>query len=122
SGVVFRTVTALDEAFHGASTECCFHEIVFENQKFTLALFCKSAYISTQPEPARGTIRGRHVAWRGLRWTLRRQVGLPAGRNVRSVRRNRVVLAPRPWRYAAGKARQLRGQERPFPGEITYKP
>src|SRR5207237_4181048 len=29
-----------------------------------------------------------------------RQAGLPAGRNVRSVRRSRVVLAPRPWRLS----------------------
>jgi hypothetical protein len=42
--------------------------------------------------------------------------------NGRGVRRNRVVLAPRPWRYAGGKSRRQRGQERPLPGESTYKP
>jgi len=30
--------------------------------------------------------------------------GACTGRNVRSVRRSRVVLAPRPWRQAAGKS------------------
>ena len=30
--------------------------------------------------------------------------GFAAGRNARSVRRSRVVLAPRPWRQAGGKA------------------
>ena len=49
-------------------------------------------------------MRDRHAAWRGLRWTLAVSGGFPAGRNVRSVRRSRVVLAPRPWRQAAGKA------------------
>ena len=38
--------------------------------------------------------------WAGVRWTLRRQAGSLAGRNVRSVRRSRVVLAPRPWRLS----------------------
>ena len=65
-------------------------------------------------------MRDRHAAWRGLRWTLaasgvRRdpgkvQSGFPAritlksstGRNAESVRRSRVVLAPRPWRYVGG--------------------
>src|SRR5437868_12369519 len=31
------------------------------------------------------------------------------------VRRNRVVLAPRSWRYVGGKSRRQRGQERPLP-------
>src|SRR4051812_37584745 len=38
-----------------------------------------------------------------------------ARRNARSVRRSRVVLAPRPWRYVGGKSRRQRGQERPLP-------
>ncbi len=55
---------------------------------------------SAQPAPPRGTLRGRHETWRGLRWTLWRQAGSLAGRNVCSVRRSRVVLAPRPWRLS----------------------
>jgi len=40
----------------------------------------------------------------------------PCRRNARSVRRSRVVLAPRPWRYV-GKSffRRQRGQKRPLP-------
>ena len=48
----------------------------------------------------RDVLRDRHGTWRGLRWTLRRQAGLLARRNVCSVRRSRVVLAPRPWRLS----------------------
>jgi len=50
----------------------------------------------------------------------RRQVIFFTRRNVGSGRRNRVVLAPRPWRYLRELAPALRGQERPLPGEITY--
>jgi len=51
-------------------------------------------------------MRGRFAVvterWRGLRWTLRRQAGsFTPDENADSVRRNRVVLAPRPWRQAA---------------------
>jgi hypothetical protein len=49
-----------------------------------------------------------------MRWPLWRQVLAP-GENVCSGRRSRVVLAPRPWRYAGGKSRRQRGQERPLP-------
>src|SRR5262249_48057737 len=45
------------------------------------------------------------------------------GRNVRSVRRSRVVLAPRPWRYVGGSLPTDNGGKKGrFPGEITYKP
>jgi len=41
--------------------------------------------------------------WRGWRWTLRRQAGsFPPDENAGGVRRSRVVLAPRPWRYVGG--------------------
>src|SRR5712691_2545942 len=44
-------------------------------------------------------------------------------RDARSVRRNRVVLAPRPWRYVGGKlAADNGGKKGRFPGESTYKP
>jgi len=36
-----------------------------------------------------------------MRWTLRRQALRAPDENARSVRRSRVVLAPRPWRQAA---------------------
>jgi len=42
---------------------------------------------------------------RGMRWTLRRQAGSLARRNVCSVRRSRVVLAPRPWRLSGPPVR-----------------
>ena len=48
---------------------------------------------------------------------------IPAGRNVCSVRRNRVVLAPRPWRYVDGNSSAGNGGKKGrFPGESTYKP
>src|SRR5690606_23908181 len=53
---------------------------------------------------------------------LPRQV-ISTGRDAESVRRNRVVLAPRPWRLSRRPVvAWQRGQERPFPGEIAYKP
>ena len=54
--------------------------------------------------PARATMRGRYAIvterWRGLRWTLAASGDSFTRRNVRSVRRSRVVLAPRPWRLS----------------------
>jgi len=45
------------------------------------------------------------------------------GRNVRGGRRNRVVLAPRPWRLSGPPVRVWqRWQQRPLTGESTYKP
>ena len=45
------------------------------------------------------------------------------GRKRRSVRRSRVVLAPRPWRYAGGIVPAGNGGKKGrFPGESTYKP
>src|SRR5215475_14671593 len=38
----------------------------------------------------------------GMQWTQRRQVITSLDENARSGRRSRVVLAPRPWRYAGG--------------------
>src|SRR5215470_1388091 len=46
-----------------------------------------------------------------------------AGRERGSVRRSRVVLAPRPWRYVGGKfAADNGGKKGRFPGESAYKP
>jgi hypothetical protein len=55
---------------------------------------------------ARALIRGRCAIVterrRGLRWTLRRQCDANrTDENAGSVRRSRVVLAPRPWRYVS---------------------
>src|SRR5215470_15537433 len=45
-----------------------------------------------------------------------------AGRERGSVRRSRVVLAPRPWRYVSGKfAADNGGKKGRFPGESAYK-
>ena len=67
--------------------------------------------------PARASKRGRIAIvterWRGLQWTPWRQVFLHRP-NVHGGRRSRVVLAPRPWRQAAGKSRRRRWQERPL--------
>jgi len=41
--------------------------------------------------------------------------GACTGRKRHSVRRSRVVLAPRPWRYLRELALAQRGQERPLP-------
>jgi hypothetical protein len=47
----------------------------------------------------------------------------PPDENAYSVRRNRVVLAPRPWRYVDGKyPADNGGKKGRFPEEITYKP
>ena len=83
--------------------------------------------IRTICAPARALKRGRLAVvterWRGLRWTLWRQAGSLAGRNVRSVRRSRVVLAPRPWRlYFAGAYPADNGdKKRRSPGRARSK-
>src|SRR4051812_8802907 len=75
--------------------------LFYDFSETSLDNYVNQKYILAQPVLPRGTIRVRHVAWRGLRWTLAASGGLRlAGRDVRGVRRNRVVLAPRPWRYA----------------------
>ena len=86
-------------------------------------MFCKSAYTSVQPEPLKGTIRDRHVAWPGLRWTLWRQVGLGLP-DENAAAYGEIVWS---WRRDPGATLLVspgkqRGQERPLPGEITYKP
>jgi hypothetical protein len=77
-------------------------------------------YLVTRPAPPEGRIAIVTARWRGWRWTLWRQV-FCTGRNVRSVRRSRVVLAPRPWRYAGGVSAGNGGKKGRFPGESTYK-
>jgi len=58
-----------------------------------------------------------------MRWTLRRQVNPFTGRKRCSVRRSRVVLAPRPWRYVGGILPAGNGGKKGrLPGESTYKP
>ena len=69
-------------------------------------------------------MRGRNASSRcvgaGCDGRLRRQACSHARRDVRSVRRSRVVLAPRPWRYVGWEqSRRQRGQKRPLPrGEL----
>jgi hypothetical protein len=66
--------------------------------------------------PLRDVSRSSRYVGRGMRWTLRRQV-IFTGRNVRSVRRSRVVLAPRPWRQVGAKYRaDDGGKKRRSPG------
>jgi hypothetical protein len=56
-------------------------------------------YQSAVLSPRRDVSRSSRYAGHGMRWTLWRQAGFSPDENVRSGRRNRVVLAPRPWRY-----------------------
>jgi hypothetical protein len=69
----------------------------------------------------RGRIAIVTARWRGWRWTLWRQAGFCwPDENARSVRRSRVVLAPRPWRYAGGSFSVGNGGKKGrFPGEST---
>jgi hypothetical protein len=78
-----------------------FHEFVNRKSEFSACLV--GQITGTGPPSPRhheGRLRDRHGTWRGLRWTLRRQAVFAARRNARSVRRSRVVLAPRPWRLS----------------------
>src|SRR5437868_13474307 len=68
--------------------------------KYLLTSSANRKYKHRTPRRPRGRFAIVTECWRGLRWTLRRQASLLAGRNVRSVRRSRVVLAPRPWRLS----------------------
>ena len=66
--------------------------------------------------PARATIRDVSRSSRNVERVAMDACGVRCvctGRKRGSVRRSRVVLAPRPWRYV-GESRQ-RGQERPLP-------
>jgi hypothetical protein len=57
--------------------------------------------------------------------TARFPKGIKARRRTkeRRGRRNRVVLAPRPWRYVGGSLSAGNGGKKGrFPGESTYKP
>ena len=60
--------------------------------------------------------------WHGMRWTLRRQAGFLPDENAAVY--GEIVWS---WRRDPGatllvRPSQLRGQERPLPGKITYKP
>ena len=84
-------------------------QVSFDARHPGLADECRDSMAAVSPD-ARIAVRRRRDAaclvvssyWRG--GVRRRQAGLPAGRNACSVRRSRVVLAPRPWRQAGGKA------------------
>ena len=62
---------------------------------------CKSVYNRISPRHHEGRSRDRHGTWCGLRWTLAASARCkPCRRKRGSVRRSRVVLAPRPWRLS----------------------
>jgi len=86
-----------------------------KNQKERLTSSANQNIPSIPRARRRGASRSSRNVGHGMRWTLRRQAGSLAGRTRCSVRRSRVVLAPRPWRYAGGESRRQRGQERPLP-------
>jgi hypothetical protein len=63
-------------------------------------------HIPCSPRHHEGTLRIVTERWRGLRWTLWRQVReIVLDEDARSVRRSRVVLAPRPWRLSGPPVR-----------------
>ncbi|MEA2981439.1 MAG: hypothetical protein QOF09_3262 [Alphaproteobacteria bacterium] len=59
--------------------------------------------ISDLSRPAEGTLRGRHGTLGRDAMDAVASGGLAAGRKRCSVRRSRVVLAPRPWRLFCGR-------------------
>src|SRR5262249_48624180 len=67
---------------------------IFQNRRLTIP---KTGTILIHvPGPLEDAARSSRSVGRGMRWTLRRQASFTlAGRKRRSVRRNRVVLAPR---------------------------
>jgi len=68
----------------------------------------------------RAIVTQRGAGCDGRSW---RQVFFPPDENVRSGRRSRVVLAPRPWRLSGPPVRaRQRWQKRPLTEESTYKP
>src|SRR5262245_60075169 len=72
--------------------------------------------------PAEGRWPSSRCRWGWMRWTLRRQAGLLAGRNAAAY--GEIVWF---WRRDPGatllvRPSEQRGQERPLPGESTYKP
>ena len=73
--------------------------------------------------PAEGRCASSRFRWGRMRWTLRRQAGLAcrtrrSRRTVKSCGPGAATLALRRRRLS----RRQRGQERPLPGESTYKP
>jgi hypothetical protein len=79
-------------------------------------------YLVAHPVPPEGRIMIVTARWRGLRWTLRRQVisspdenAAAYGEVVWSWRRDRGVKL-------AGVSRRRRWQKTPLTGESTYKP
>jgi len=80
--------------------------LYFQESEFFSLTFLPIRIIRRSPcAPMRGRNAIVTSRWRGLRWTLWRQVLAP-DENVRSVRRSRVVLAPRPWRLSAPPVRE----------------
>jgi hypothetical protein len=90
--------------------------------RFIRIIFC------ARIRSARALIRGRNAIVterrRGLRWTLWRQCDANrTDENACSVRRSRVVLAPRSWRQVGGKyPADDGGKKRRSPGRARSKP
>ena len=80
------------------------HRIPFsrirEIKRFPLRRRANHWHWSAHPGPPEGRIMIVTIRWAGMRWTLWRQAGSARRTKRRSVRRSRVVLAPRPWRLS----------------------
>jgi hypothetical protein len=72
------------------------------------------------PNPTDVSRSSRYVG-SGMRRTLRRQARSHAGRKHGSVRRSRVVLAPRPWRQADGDPSATVARKAASPGRARNK-
>jgi hypothetical protein len=72
--------------------------------------------VTLSPHEGRFAIVTERWAWEAM------DAGALTAKTLIRVRRSRVVLAPRPWRYLRDFLPAQRGQERPLPGESTYKP
>ena len=88
------------------------------SQKYFTSHFCKS---EVELHLSRAHTRGRFaivtMRWVGDAMDAAASGGfIHAGRKRRSVRRSRVVLAPRPWRYLREFIPALRGKKGRFPG------
>src|SRR5690349_16302457 len=88
---------------------------------FRFSEYANQSITDLSPRHHEGRSRDRHGTWCGLRWTLAASARCkPCRRERGSVRRSRVVLAPRPWRLSVPPMREWqRWQQRPFTGEST---
>src|SRR4030095_15655061 len=86
-------------------------------QKFSLPEFRFTVLIRPARALRRGRLRDRHGTLARVAMDAVASGDLFTGRNVRSVRRSRVVLAPRPWRQVGASYRaDDGGKKRRSPG------